>query len=536
MTSRRNVPAEVVAARRGRGLVPRGFTLVELLIAVLVLLVVILAVGRIFSTSGRVTAYGEATADLLQEAQAIERQMRRDVANLSAEGFFAIQSIEVRNDVNFAVTGQLLDPRRPNDWVFRADRLICFVDGAIATSAFSPATDISSGGTVGGTPHGAASRVYYGHGVQFPTAPPLADPCCFENGQPLAPWSASNPFDENTYVAMQTWPQGQFNVPPIVGSQPSPPGWILLRQPVLLGDDGGDPRYYTSAQNYPRNAAATIWPDLSNGSTDTGSIRKGRVDISSQTAEEIEHYVSRIPPDGDPLDITVDDEPRGWSFEAAGEDSGQRVIARAFAYPRGERTAPSTEREDQMLTNALLGSGVSSFAIDWTYADGVGGRDAPDGSVLFGVDDTSGNVVPMRGVLVDDARTVPWFGLPDRSGASNGERGVRTFTDYAGTFPTLPVYPISIENPDVAPIDVQPVGSGNNATVRTYQAAWGPDRNRAYLEYAGNPEGRVMTPDLGFAPLPTAIRVTMTLHDPKGTLETGRTFQFLIPIPTRNGR
>ena len=36
MTSRRNVPAEVVAARRGRGLVPRGFTLVELLIAVLV--------------------------------------------------------------------------------------------------------------------------------------------------------------------------------------------------------------------------------------------------------------------------------------------------------------------------------------------------------------------------------------------------------------------------------------------------------------------------------------------------------------------
>jgi hypothetical protein len=36
--------------------------------------------------------------------------------------------------------------------------------------------------------------------------------------------------------------------------------------------------------------------------------------------------------------------------------------------------------------------------------------------------------------------------------------------------------------------------------------------------------------------LPTAIRVTMTLHDPKGTLETGRTFQFVIPIPTRNGR
>ncbi|MGA0420629.1 MAG: prepilin-type N-terminal cleavage/methylation domain-containing protein, partial [Phycisphaerales bacterium] len=181
MATRRHSPSRMIVA-------PRGFTLVELLVAVLVLLVVILAVGRIFSSSGRVTAYGEATSDLLQEAQAIERQMRRDFANLSADGFLAIQCIEVRNDVNFAVTGQLLDPSRPADWLFRADRLICFVDGAIATSAFSPATDIASGGTVGGTPQGAVSRVYYGHGVQFPTAPPSTDPCCFENGQPLAPW------------------------------------------------------------------------------------------------------------------------------------------------------------------------------------------------------------------------------------------------------------------------------------------------------------------------------------------------------------
>ncbi|MGA1018550.1 MAG: prepilin-type N-terminal cleavage/methylation domain-containing protein [Phycisphaerales bacterium] len=526
MATRRHSPSRMIVA-------PRGFTLVELLVAVLVLLVVILAVGRIFSSSGRVTAYGEATSDLLQEAQAIERQMRRDFANLSADGFLAIQCIEVRNDVNFAVTGQLLDPSRPADWLFRADRLICFVDGAIATSAFSPATDIASGGTVGGTPHGAVSRVYYGHGVQFPTAPPSTDPCCFENGQPLAPWSASNPFNENTYVSMQSWPQGQFNVPPIVGNQPAPPGWILLRQPVLLGDDGGDPRYYTSAQNNPRNAAATIWPDIANGATDTGSIRKGRVDISSQTAEEIEHYITRVPGSGE-LDITVDDAPRGW-FDQSSGDSGQEVIARAFAYPRGERTAPSTEREDQMLTNALLGSGVSSFAIDWTYADRSGGQEAADGSVLFGVNAVSGDVASMAGVLVDDARTVPWFGLPDRSGASNGGRGVQTFTTYAETFPTLPVYPISIENPGVAPGDVQTVGNGNNATVRTYQAAWGPHRNRPYVSFGPNVEGRIMSPDLGFSPLPTAIRVTMTLHDPKGTLERGRTFQFVIPIPSRNG-
>ena len=533
MTSRRNVPAGVVAARRGRGLVPRGFTLVELLIAVLVLLVVILAVGRIFSTSGRVTAYGEATADLLQEAQAIERQMRRDFANLSGDGFFAIQCIEVRNDVNFATTGALLDPTRPADWVFRADRLICFVDGEIATSGFTRGYEVASGGVLGPTPSTSSSRVYYGHGIQFPTAPPLTDPCCFENGQPLAPWSASDPFNEGTYVAMQSWPQGQFNVPPVVGSSTAPPGWVLLRQPVLLGDDGASPLYYTDSLDSPRNATATIWPDIANGATDTGSIRKGRVDISSQTLDEIEHYVSRVPPDGE-LEVTVDGRPRPW-IASSGTDSGQQVVARAFAYPRGERTAPSTEREDQMLTSALFGSGVSSFAIDWTYADGVGEQRSPEGPVLPGVDVLSGNLGPMAGVIVDAARPVPWFGLPDREGASNGGRAVGTFTDYADIYPTLPIYPIAIENPDVAPVDVPPVGGGNNATIRTYQAAWGPDRDRAYRTFGTGVESRVMSPDLGYAPLPTAIRVTMTLHDPKGTLERGRTFQFVIPIPARSG-
>ncbi|MGA0172683.1 MAG: prepilin-type N-terminal cleavage/methylation domain-containing protein, partial [Phycisphaerales bacterium] len=104
--------------------VRRAFTLVELLIAVVVLLVVILAVGRIFSTAGQVTAYGQATADLLQEARAIENQMRRDFARISKEGFLAIQCVEVRNDVNFAESGQLLDASKDPDYVFRADRLL----------------------------------------------------------------------------------------------------------------------------------------------------------------------------------------------------------------------------------------------------------------------------------------------------------------------------------------------------------------------------------------------------------------------------
>lgn len=516
----------------------RAFTLVELLIAVLVLLVVILAVGRIFSTAGQVTAYGQATADLLQEAQAIERQMRRDLANLSSEGFLAIQCIEVRNDVNVGSGGPLLDPALPANAVFRADRLIAFVEGFMATSRFTGSQEISTGSVAGNNPHSAVSRVFYGHGVQFPTAVPLSDPCCYGDGQPLAPWGYSNPFDENSLVEMQAWPGGGFGQP-IVGTQPTPAKWILLRQPVLLADDGGNLLNYASES---RNAAGSIWPDFDGGAQDRGSIRKGRVDVASQTPEAIRRLVNQLStsfPETPPGNYQLI---RPWTPDGTSTESGQKVVARAFAYPRGERTAPSGRRDDQMLTNALLGSAVSSFAIDWTYEDGAGRQLAADGSVLFGVDLDGPTQVPfpMIGVAVDPVRAQPWFGLSDLSSNPNSARGVRSFTSYAAEnpesfgdrFPTWPVYPRSIEG--ATPVDIVEVGTGSNARVRTYQAAWGFNREKAFDVVAPEPAGRLMSETLGYTPLPSAIRVTMTLHDGRGTIKEGRTFQFVIPIPRRN--
>ncbi len=42
-----------------------------------------------------------------------------------------------------------------------------------------------------------------------------------------------------------------------------------------------------------------------------------------------------------------------------------------------------------------------------------------------------------------------------------------------------------------------------------------------------------MSPDLAYTPLPSAIRVTLVLHDPRGTITEGRTFQFTIPLGER---
>ena len=84
----------------------RAFTLTELLVAVGVLVVVIVAAARIFSASSRVSGISQASADLLQTAAAIEAQVRADFANLPKNGFMVIQQVEV----NPAKTPQTLEP------------------------------------------------------------------------------------------------------------------------------------------------------------------------------------------------------------------------------------------------------------------------------------------------------------------------------------------------------------------------------------------------------------------------------------------
>ena len=78
----------------------RAFTVVELLIAVVVMLAVIIATSKIFNTASKVSSTGEANADVLQQGTVIEEQMRRDLERLCRDGYMAIQCVAVRNDVN----------------------------------------------------------------------------------------------------------------------------------------------------------------------------------------------------------------------------------------------------------------------------------------------------------------------------------------------------------------------------------------------------------------------------------------------------
>ncbi len=76
----------------------RAFTVVELMVAVVMLTAIIVATGKIFSTASKVASSGEATADVLQQGTILQEQMKRDIVKICRDGYFAIQCVAVRND------------------------------------------------------------------------------------------------------------------------------------------------------------------------------------------------------------------------------------------------------------------------------------------------------------------------------------------------------------------------------------------------------------------------------------------------------
>ena len=141
----------------------RAFTLIELLVAILVLLAVLLAAGRIFSATTEVAGIGEALNDNQSDLNAIERQLRQDVAAISKEGFLAIRCVSLRNDCRLATNpaGGYLDPSLPPDAILRADQMVFFKYGFEGTQNYL----YGEGGNKQG--EGPISRIYFGHGYQL---------------------------------------------------------------------------------------------------------------------------------------------------------------------------------------------------------------------------------------------------------------------------------------------------------------------------------------------------------------------------------
>lgn len=138
----------------------RGFTLLEILVAVGAVALVSLGLAAIFSAVGETVSGGRRVSQLNQYAQLIEAQMRRDFERMTDDGFLVIrqQWADPSADAAFdpavdrvAVSAQDTSPRAR-----RIDEILFFARGEYTTARQPMSPEI--------TPRATSARIYYGHG------------------------------------------------------------------------------------------------------------------------------------------------------------------------------------------------------------------------------------------------------------------------------------------------------------------------------------------------------------------------------------
>jgi len=481
------------------------------MVAVGLLLVVIVAVSRIFSTASKVASLGEAVNDILQETGAIERQIRTDISRIDFDGVLVIQCVAIRNEANqiFSPSAPLIDPTRPANATIRCDQLVFFSKGTQTSARFAGGQDL---GPFNGLARSNVSRILYGHGVQLPdlipqgSTGPRPDPIAFSDA-PLLPWS----FDTVASGSLEYkyWWGGGGGV--TNGTQPEARDWTLARQAILLADDGGDLRRFhkatdeqanptnpTATTTYGNNSAVSLFEQLNLETVITdanllpnSNIINSRVDVAATNLNDIRKILA-------PVGSTT------WRQRIVngffGPFAGYGQLA---GYVRSEKVAPSMNRQDVMLTTPTLATNCSGFMVDWTW----------------------GPTVP--GVVTYPLVPTKWYGFPDSQGLTEEARGVRTLTEDLNPVPAGSwIVPSAIEG--VNPI-IYPLGSSVPIPIKIYTAVFGFNGDKPVFQTL---DGAVGNRD-DYTPWPTALRITMQLHDPEKRIEEGKTLQLIVELPKR---
>ena len=482
------------------------------MVAVGLLLVVIVAVSRIFSTASKVASLGEAVNDILQETGAIERQIRTDISRIDYDGVLVIQCVAIKNNANLlsSSSAPLIDPMRPANATIRCDQLVFFSKGTQTSARFAGNQDL---GPFNGLARSNLSRILYGHGVQLPDLIPEGaassrpDPIAFSD-RPLLPWSFDTVASGSLEYKYWWGGGGGFTN----GTQPEARDWTLARQAILLADDGGDLRRFhkatdTTPTTYGNNSAVSLFEqtNLETVITDANllpsyNVINSRVDVAATNLNDIRKILA-------PVGSTT------WR---------QRIINGFFGpfagygqlagYVRSEKIAPSMNRQDVMLTTPTLATNCSSFMVDWTWTPEV------------------------IGYVPNPQIPTQWFGFPDSQfpvvppATWNDERrGVKTLTEDPTTT-TLPLVPSVIEgvNPIIYPL-------GPTGPIKIYTAVFGFNGDKTDFQIIDPTRLLGFTVDDrdDYTPWPTALRITMQLHDPEKRIEEGKTLQLIVELPKR---
>lgn len=563
----------------------RAFTLVELMVAVGLLLVVIVATSRVFSTASRIASLGEANNDVLQEIGAIERQIRTDFSRIDYDGYLVIQCVAVANNINKLTTptAPLLDPTRPANATVRCDQIAFFTKGTQTSARFAGNQDL---GSFSGLARSTSSRVLYGHGVQLPDLIPEGaagvsrpDPYAFDNS-PLLPWSfdpaLSGGLDYRYWIGNGG---GRVN-----GTQPEARDWTLARQAVLLADDGGAKNRFhkpldlvgfpsaPAAQfTYGNNSSVNLCTNLADESVDPGftfvtdsyllpsyDIINSRVDVAACSLSDLRRILAPTDSELPGGAVTI------WRTRIINATFGPMWSHGQLAgYVRSEKTSPSMNRQDVMLTTPTLGTNCSSFMIDWTWEGGAGATVDPNtGEIHSGFwpspivpswvtlttqpNAAWWNAESAQDWMAQRLRPTLWFGFPDTQVANPDDwRGVTTLTKAAFPPSLPPVLPPFIDMDPIRPAFIEGATASASTTpitfplgatgpIKLYTAVFGFNGDQATFQSfsaPGVPPAVVIRDD--FTPWPTALRFTMRLHDPEKRLEQGRMLQLIVELPKR---
>lgn len=556
------VPNRTSRTSRARAAV--AFTLTEMLVAIGVLVVVVVAAAKIFGASSKVASVAEANADLLQAANAIESQIRADFANLPLNGFLVLQQVEV----NQPGTLQTLDPSLGAAEI-RADQIAFFTRGIRPTQQYVGSQNlVPPGGFIAAdwVAESAVARVYYGHGILASTLAQNFGPLSYEGSNaPVVPWKGGR-------VETVNWTNGSFG-PTVNLALTKPSNWPLVRMATLLGTDGAPTAQFAASTGVNATQrlftrAGSLQVQLGPLTTGTPSVpivdplwTSGRVDICKWQMDDLltqmcYQYNSALTT-SQQLPFVRDTNFHAapstrlrmlqtlapWAVQATQAAPGNGANSLFVAYPRVEKAALGPSRSEQMLAAPVLAANCSSFKVEWTWENGL--ARSWSGAAGYGPGGAISGFEPI-GMYVRPNATQPWFGLDSPADPNVGPLSVNPVNGQANVFTNggakkpwgavgLPLVAgdgsgavvCAVEGPRAASgLPIWTTSASQNSK-RVYQAVFGFNQeDEGVTSFSAANRGP-------YTPLPSALRITIRLHDPLGRIEGGRDFQFIVELPKR---
>jgi prepilin-type N-terminal cleavage/methylation domain-containing protein len=333
----------------------RGFTLVELIVAVAVVALLSLGIGQLFTNVQKLVGSGAAVAESDQFARALGAQLRDDFEALSqmssGETFIAIRNRRLgdtngdgdaddagERPVYLSADDRERDLRAGIDpyangsraVTVRLDELMFLAPGK-GGAAHTSAQTVGAGG--GNLPTATIARIYYGHGLRPAvdrTFDPLNPPNNAESNVPPRQWVADGDFAQRAGENNNRFdPDDVINGGQVSGRNEYASQWMLLRQPLLLyggtasgyplGGGGSavsspfDPQLSYTPYIRPLESHGDVRPYWGNSGWDisddnptprpanvTGPfprlMRHGRVDVCAQSPEDVRRWLQGLAP------------------------------------------------------------------------------------------------------------------------------------------------------------------------------------------------------------------------------------------------